>query len=252
LIIFVIYFLSNILKAARVHPLINNLKAILSGLILIYASGCDSKIEIDPTETGQAFYPLSTGDYREYKIEQIKYSILNTPDTIRYLLKEQVGDSFINQTGGITYTLNRYKRSNDTVAWVIDSVWTVIKSETNVVVNENNIPFAKLVFPVLDQKQWDGNAFNTLEEELYLYEHTYQPINLENIDFNSTITVIHEFNQDSIVMKDIRNEIYAENVGLIYKESIILHYCTENECLGKQIIEQGVDFKQELIGYGNE
>ena len=240
------------MKATRVHPLINNLKAILLGLMLIYASSCDSKIEIDPAETGQAFYPLSPGDYREYKVEQIKYSILSTPDTIKYFLKEQVGDSFINQTGGTTYTLNRYKRSDDTVAWVIDSVWAVIKSETNVVVSENNIPYAKLIFPVLDQKKWDGNAFNTIAEELYRYEHTYQPISLENIDFNSTITVIHEFNPDSIVMKDIRNEIYAENVGLIYKESIILHYCTENECLGKQIIEQGVDFKQELIGYGNE
>jgi len=226
--------------------------ATLSGVILIYVSACDSKIEIDPAETGQAFYPLSTGDYREYKVEQIKYSILSTPDTIRYFLKEQVGDSFINQTGGITYTLNRYKRSDDTIAWVIDSVWTVIKSETNVVVSENNIPFTKLIFPVLDQKKWDGNAFNTLEEELYSYEYAYQPITLENIDFNSTITVIHKYNPDSIVMRDIRNEIYAANVGLIYKESIILHYCTENECLGKQIIEQGLDFKQELIGYGNE
>jgi len=240
------------LKATRVKPLITNLIVLLSGIILVYALGCDSVIEIDPAETGQAFYPLSAGDYREYEITQIKYSILDHPDTIRYLLKEQVGDSFINQTGGITYTLNRYKRSNDTLAWEIDSVWTVIKSETNVVVTENNIPFTKLIFPVLDQKQWDGNAFNIYEEELYSYEDTYQFFTSGNIDYNSTLKVIQVYNPDSIVMKDIRSEIYAENVGLIYKETIILYYCTENECLGQQIIEQGMDFKQELIGYGNE
>ena len=148
--------------------------------------------------------------------------------------------------------MNRYKRSNDTLAWEIDSVWTVIKSETNVVVTENNIPFTKLIFPVLDQKQWDGNAFNIYEEELYSYEDTYQFFTSRNIDYNSTLKVIQAYNPDSIVMKDIRSEIYAENVGLIYKETIILYYCTENECLGQQNIEQGMDFKQELIGYGNE
>ena len=252
MIIFVIYFLSNVLKATRVKPLITNLIVLLSGIILVYALGCDSVIEIDPAKTGQAFYPLSTGDYREYEITQIKYSILDHPDTVRYFLKEEVGESYINQTGSTTFSLNRYKRSNDTLAWEIDSVWTVIKSETNVVVTENNIPFTKLIFPVLDQKQWDGNAFNIYEEELYSYEDTYQFFTSRNIDYNSTLKVIQAYNPDSIVMKDIRSEIYAENVGLIYKETIILYYCTENECLGQQIIEQGMDFKQELIGYGNE
>ena len=91
-----------------------------------------------------------------------------------------------------------------------------------------------------------------MEEELYIYEDVYQPLTLNGTDFNSTLNVIQEYNPDSIVMWDQRSEIYAENVGLISKESIILHYCTENECLGKQIIEQGIDFRQELIGYGNE
>jgi hypothetical protein len=91
-----------------------------------------------------------------------------------------------------------------------------------------------------------------MEEELYTYEATYQSFSLNDIDFNSTLKIIQEYNPDSIVMWDQRSEIYAENVGLIYKESIILYYCTENECLGSQIIEQGIDFKQELIGYGNE
>ena len=162
------------MKAARVKPLINNLSVTLSGVILILIFGCEST-QMEPVPSGQAFYPLNTGDYREYKVQEIKYTILNAPDTINYFLKEQVGRSFTNQTGGITYTLNRFKKYEDSIDWEIDFVWTVIKSETNVVVSENNIPFSKLVFPVLDQKKWDGNAFNALEEELYAYEDVYQP-----------------------------------------------------------------------------
>ena len=252
LIIFAIYFLSRDLKAARIKPLINNIFAIVSGMILVLTFGCESTFEIDQEGSGQTFYPLITGEYREYMVRQIKYTVLNPPDTVNYFLKEQVGKSYINQTGGTTYTLNRFKRNDNSLPWEIDSVWTVIKSKTNVVVSENNIPFTKLVFPVSDQKKWDGNAFNTLEEELYTYENVYQPFTLNGIDFNYTLKVIQEYNPDSIVMWDQRSEIYAENVGLISKESIILHYCTENECLGKQIIEQGIDFRQELIGYGTE
>jgi hypothetical protein len=252
LIIFAIYFLSRELKTARLIPLIKNLFATLSGVILMLAIGCESTVEFDQEASGQAFYPLNTGDYREYQVREINYTILSPPDTVYYFLKEQVGDRFINQAGGMTYMLNRFKRNDDATHWKIDSVWTVIKSETNVVIKENNIPFTKLVFPVLEQKRWDGNAFNTMEEELYTYENTYQPLTLNDLDFNSTLKVIQENNMDSIVMRDERIEIYAENVGLIYKESIILHYCTENECLGKQIIEQGIDFRQELVGYGNE
>ena len=203
-----------------------------------------SKLAVQVTYcSGHAFYPLSTGDYREYKVRQINYSILANPDTITYFLKEETGDSYINQTGTTTFTLNRYKRSNDTLAWEIDSVWTVIKSQTNIVVRENNIPYTKLIFPVLDQKQWDGNAFNIYEEELYTYEATYHPFIIGNKEYKPTLKVIQANNPDSIVMKDIRSEIYAENIGLIYKESIILYYCTENECLGEQIIEQGMDFR---------
>lgn len=252
MIIFVIYFLSNVLKATRIKPLITDLTVLLSGIILVSVLGCDSAIEIDPSETGQAFYPLTEGDYREYEVTQIKYSILGHPDTLKYYLKEKIGENYINQTGGNTFILNRYKRSYDTLAWEIDSVWTVMKSETNVIVTENNIPYTKLIFPVVDQKQWDGNAFNIFREELYTYEDTYQSFSSGNINYNSTLKVIQASNPDSIVMKDLRTEIYAEDIGLIYKETIILYYCTENECLGEQIIEQGMDFKQELIGYGNE
>jgi hypothetical protein len=66
------------------------------------------------------------------------------------------------------------------------------------------------------------------------------------------LRVKHQDNPDVIVMTDIRNEIYAANIGLIYKESIILYYCTENNCLGDTIIERGSRYSQELIGYGKD
>lgn len=211
-----------------------------------------STLEYTPEDLGKSFFPLSIGDYREYRIHQIQYELFGNHDTLEYFLKEHVADTFINQTGGITYTLNRYVRPEDSVPWEIDSVWTAIESLTNVVVHENNTPYVKMIFPVVDMKEWDGNAFNILEEELYRFENVFKPFVVNGEEYGSTVKVIQEYNPDSIVMTDIRNEIYAENVGLIYKESFILHYCTENECLGMKIIEGGRVYIQELIGYGKE
>ena len=222
-------------------------------MFVYFLSGCEnSTLEITPEEMGYYFFPLERGIYRDYKVHRIEYSVLGNHDTLDYFLKEQVADSFLNQAGGISYKLERYTKTSDTLTWQLDSVWTVTKSTTNVVVVENNVPFVKLVFPVKEQKKWDGNAFNVRSEELYTYEYTFQPIVIGERNYNSTLKVIHQDNPDNIVMTDIRNEIYAENIGLIYKESIILHYCTDNECLGDLIIEQGINYKQELIEHGKE
>lgn len=222
------------------------------GLIIIILIGCENSYqEITPEQRGYNFYPAIIGNYREYKVHQIKYSILEKPDTIQYFLKEQVTDTFTNQAGDITFILNRYKKTHDTLTWDLDSVWTSTKSFTNVVAIENNVPYVKLVFPVMDQKQWDGNAFNIKSKELYTYENTFETISLGDESYTS-LKVVHNNNPDTIVTTDVRNEIYAENIGLIYKESIILHYCTDNECLGKKIIERGSEYRQEIMSYGNE
>ena len=151
----------------------------------------------------------------------------------------------------MVFMLNRYKKTLDTLTWDLDSVWTATKSFTNVVVVENNIAYVKLIFPVIDQKEWDGNAFNVFSKELYTYENTFEPVIIGDNSYQS-LKVIHSNISDTIVTTDIRNEIYAENIGLIYKESIILHYCADSECLGKKIIESGSEYRQELTGYGKE
>jgi hypothetical protein len=226
---------------------------LLTGMAILMLLSCENSFyKIDLENAGHKFYPLEIGNYRKYKVFHIKYSFLGNHDTLHYFLKEQVAGTFTNQSGGIRYQLNRYKKMYDSLAWEFDSTWTVDMTSTNVVVVENNVPFVKLVFPILEKKKWDGNAFNVMSEELYSYENVNQSTTLSENTYNSTVKVIHNNNTDPIIGSDIRNEIYAENIGLIYKESIILHYCTDNECLGNMIIEQGSDYRQEIIGYGKD
>ena len=55
---------------------------------------------------------------------------------------------------------------------------------------------------------------------------------------------------DPIVKQDVRKSIYAKSIGLVYREITILEYCTVGNCIGKQIVENGVILKQTLNNYG--
>jgi len=72
------------------------------------------------------------------------------------------------------------------------------------------------------------------------------------LEFKKTTTVIQEETTDNILFRNIRKEIFAENIGLIYKQATLLNFCADVDCLGQDIIETGIDYKQELIGYGVE
>ena len=110
-----------------------------------------------------------------------------------------------------------------------------------------------LIFNILKSSYWNSFSVNSNGEIIVKQNTAF------DYEHNQLILgVIHVSNQKQsdeshimIFINDV-NEIYAENIGLIYKESIILHYCTDTECLGKKIIENGSDFSQELIGYGEE
>ena len=64
--------------------------------------------------------------------------------------------------------------------------------------------------------------------------------------------MIQEDNDDFTVNLIRRFEIYGQDIGLVYKEEIDLRYCTEQECIGQQIIESGQELRQSLLEYGQE
>ena len=75
---------------------------------------------------------------------------------------------------------------------------------------------------------------------------------LESISFGNTITVIQNDFRDNITMNDVRTEVYAENIGLVYKNIEILQFCADPDCVGLEIVEVGRKLKQKIIDFGKE
>lgn len=212
--------------------------------------GCTETLEPGPDLVGFNYFPLEIGNYRTYQIEKITFSLFSETDTARYQLKELVADTFHTQQE-TSYILHRFSRTHAEDPWQLDSVWTARRTQNHAVVVQNNIPFLKLVFPVREQKQWDGNLFNALPEDTYEITEIGGNIETPAGNFADLLTVFENNDPDTLIFQDIRQSVYSRNVGLIYQKSSILNFCnTDPGCLGT--LEFGTKFEQILIDYGKE
>ena len=206
------------------------------------------------TRLGLSYFPVEVGSFREYVVQDISYSLLNEPDTQRYLLREVITDSFPGQGNELVYRLERFSRFLPDQSWKLDSVWTARVNTQRAVVVENNTPFVKLVFPFTSELVWDGNALNAKSADRYELQTTSEVL-LEEIEstidtlLHQSITVVQS-NVSSLVSDSIFSETYVNNVGLFYKKSVNLEYCAEEDCLGQFIIDFGRDYRQTLTAYG--
>lgn len=229
-------------------------------LLWVVLASCQSEV-LPPQDLrlGLDFYPLETGRYAEYEVEVINYTVVNEPDTQRYLLREVVADSFPGQGGEVIFRLERFTRTANVDQWSLDSVWTARSSSQRVVVVENNVPLVKLVFPFRAGLTWDANALNSREEDSYELVATPQVLKdeiespLDSSAFDNLLTVIQEQSQDTIITRVEASETYAQDLGLVYKKSLRLQYCnSEPACIGLGLLESGRIYRQTLIAYGKE
>jgi hypothetical protein len=212
-------------------------------------SACDSD-ESKPVDRGFDYFPLKKGFYQIYKVDSTSYSEVAGTVTLTYELMTEVTDSFPNPEGSFTYVISRYKRNDTTSPWENFGTWSARINDREVVVNEANVPYVKLTFPINKNGAWDGNKFNSQVEDEYKITAFEQPFSVSGAAFEQTITVQHENNEDFIVFLDKREEVYAPNAGLIYKTITQLTYCVDDDCRGQQVIESGIEYKQELTEHG--
>lgn len=216
----------------------------------IIVAGCDENDDQTAPDKGFDYFPVSTGLYAIYDVEEIHYSTASAPDTLVYQMMTVITDSFANGAGGITYVMHRSKRTTATDDWEPIDTWSVRMDLREVVVNESNVSYLKLVFPLEEGAMWDGNKFNTLASDEYEVKIYDAPLSVNGLEFDRTMTVEQEAYDDEVTRTDIRTEVYARNVGLIRKESTVLTYCTEQVCLNQGFIDSGIIYKQEIREYG--
>lgn len=196
------------------------------------------------------YFPLQTGFYQIYTIDETIYTELDPPQEFSYELKTEVVDSFANLEGGITYVMYRSTRTTENDPWVFKETWSSKTNAQYIVLVEGNISYIRIALPAFKNKEWDGNALNSLGEDIYRIESKGKSYSLSDaLEFQDAL-VVHQESEVNSLFRDEREEVYARNVGLVYKKSIVLNYCDEVPCFGQQIINDGVEYLQVLKEYG--
>lgn len=195
---------------------------------------------------------MQKGQFQIYNINEIIYT-LGDPDTFIYQLKTVVIDSFLNAESTYTYVIHRSVRDEASEPWTYKDTWSSRLVNNQAIESEENIDFVKLIFPFEVGIKWNGNAFNNRGEEDYELESEGTKT-LNDETFDDCIVIKQRDNQDFIVNFDQRYETYAKNVGLVYVDKTQLFYCSDADlgCIGKQIVDEGVIYKQTIVDYGVE
>ncbi|RRB01269.1 hypothetical protein EHT25_22090 [Larkinella rosea] len=216
---------------------------------------CACQTTTEPLATGYDYQPLEKGNYWIYDVTEQQFSLNGSSTTKTYQLRETITGTVADPatgdpTGGILYRIERYRRLNDSQDWVPDSVSSFRIANSQLIKNENNRSFVKLVFPVVDRFEWNGNAFNSAGEDLYQVKNTGIPYRVLNQTFPETATIFQQ-NDSTLVSQDKRLEVYARQVGLIYKEKVQLQFCSSTPaCVGKAQIDYGIRQYIRLRSYG--
>ncbi|EAY30888.1 hypothetical protein [Microscilla marina] len=214
-------------------------------------TACSTKpLDPDSIELGTTFFPLETGRYIDYQVEDIQFTLINDPDTNRYQIRELIAEEFQDINGDPAFRLERFRRATANNTWQLDSVWVAKRSLNQAIVIQSNLPLVKIVFPVEEGKPWDGNILNGLDQDLYEIANLNRAFAVDTFNFANTLKIV-QGNDSSLVSMDKRNEVYAAEVGLVYKDSTVVTFCTETpDCFTQ--IESGRKSVQKVIGYGKQ
>lgn len=225
--------------------------ALLASFCWLLLLSCTSPEPI-PNNAGLDYAPLTTGHFVIYDVTEQRFSLTATPATSTYQLKETVGASYTDVTGQPAFRLQRFRRPNAQAPWQADSLWTARIDSRMAVRTENGADFVKLIFPPADGSRWNGNQFNPFSEDTYEFRNANRPYSVGTQGFSETVTVVQQ-NDSTLVSQDKRIEVYARQVGLIYKETVQLQFCSATpSCVGKAQIDYGVRRYVRVTSYGQE
>lgn len=214
--------------------------------VLIYVfiiSSCTKTDVISSSVKAENYYPVSNGKVWIYRLDSTTIPAFGTSlITSSYHLKDSAGNSFMDNTGRESWIVYRF--ITDTLEqnpWQSLSSYYITPTNNDVeVIDDNNLRFIKLVTPVRQGYTWQGNTYidtrsattpyQYLDGWNYIYTNVDSPYTTLAGVMDSSVTVFQQdetspegpFDPQFYQQRDYSVEVYANGVGLIYKN--FLHW----------------------------
>lgn len=185
------------------------------------------------------YFPLDEGRFVEYDVTSIYHDDASgVHETTNYVLKVLVGDTVIDNFGRIAKKYQRYYFDNVQQEFQIKDLWTAIIDQGRAELVEENKRVIKLVFIPSLNKEWNMNAFNNENAANVKYENLHKSMSIGGFNFDSTLTVVEDVMEPTLIAFRRKKEVYAKNVGLIskyYKDLEISGFDTLSPINGTEI-----------------
>ncbi len=212
-------------------------------IVAIVLFSCKKK-ETELPDMHYDYVPFKKGIYQIYNVLERSYLSDGTRIEKQYQLKTMLTDTIIDNEQRENRQFVRFKRDNALQNWVAKDVWMAYKSKQNFQLVEENERLVKVSFPVRKSHSWDINAYNVHPKQMLNYNDLFQSKTINGFVFPETITVLQEKEKNLIMFRN-KYEIYAKNVGLVYKyyqHLDISNFDTTNIRSGKEIFYTIVSF----------
>jgi hypothetical protein len=189
---------------------------VLFYLSLITFFGCKS--DTNYPFFGYDYFGLTEGKFVEYDVMEIFHDVNLNPshDTTFYTLRTVVGEKITDNEGRLANKIFRYKYDNYTGGLLDQRVWTAIIDQGKGEIIEENQRIIRMVFAVSNDKQWDVNVYNPLDEQQANYRDIHAEKIIGEFIFDSTVVVEYE-DFLSLVDYERKYDTYAHNVGLVHR-----------------------------------
>lgn len=230
----------------------------MAGLWLLVS--CTKKqLSGDNSLFGYEYYPVEIGRYTVYEVDSTVYTDL-PKDTVeyKYRIKERFAEKFTDNEGREAIRLERFiKKYNpavpyDSMPWTIKEVWWLNVNKSSVQVVQGNVRYTKLIFPVEENANWNGNAYNSNPAWQYAYDYIERSETIRATRFEKVLLVKQHFSSTAIAYQSY-TEKYAKGSGLVSRE--ITDVVSSKSVTSKPVlqrIESGVVYKQTYLGSGYE
>lgn len=247
---------------------ISKLAFIILSISLLALTSCERQIENPTEDDGRNYMPMEIGTWVLYDVDSTYWDDYTRSTSLVYGQQiYEVVDTFRDGDGRLSYTINVYKRAAATEPFVPSRVIHATPTNGTLEWNENNVTLINLIFPVANSATWDGTAMISNNDpdlpEYYTDKWNFEYTNVgDPFDggvkyFDNTVTVNQiddELNDPDVdssayAYKNFSKEMYAANVGMVYKERI---YWVFQPKPGGSGYRKGYGVKMTAVDYGND
>ncbi|MDP2176447.1 MAG: hypothetical protein Q8K70_11110 [Bacteroidota bacterium] len=203
---------------------------ILYLIVLIFTLNACRKTEETREIKGLEYFPIKIGDVKYYDVDSFFFDpFFNTTDSVKRVLKEEVVEKIANEDKDTVYRIELSIYNKTLSKWVVFQSFTRNIDGNYAIETKDNTKEVKIIFPISTYKTrgstyvWNVNMFNQLDAKYIKFNKVFTPYTIGTETYPNTINI--QLNKTLTgVVNDIREEVYAKDIGLIYKHIDVSDY----------------------------